>query len=124
MVDISVSSNQEDNIPVKTPEEIARDKAIARVDAGATEEELAQEFGITQKTAREFSIKRHYDAGHGTIQDYARIYKLSVAEVLAILDHADMDSITFIGDLIDQEYAGKVPVNPDGETYKINYTVD
>jgi hypothetical protein len=109
----------EDDV-AETPEEL-RDRAISWVDAGKNEEEIAREFGLRTRDAIEFSIRRHYDKGRGSIQDYARIYRLEVSEVNEILEQTDVNTIQMIGDLIDQAYAGKVPVNETGETYHVPF---
>lgn len=98
-----------------------RDAVIKAVDDRKEAEEIAREFGMTVRDATEFSIKRHYDCGRGSVQDYARIYRLTVEEVLEILKQPEMSVVETIGDLIDQDYAGKTPVNESGEKYKIPY---
>lgn len=119
-----------DNTEELTPEAIKdkkiqelREAVITAVDAGKNEEEISNAFGMSLRDAREFSIKRHYDKGRGSIQDFARIYRLEVSEVNEILEQPEMNTINFIGDLIDQEYAGQMPVNEAGETYKIPYDI-
>ena len=116
---------------VLTPEEINEQKQAEvrqlvseRVDSGATATEIAQEFGITEANAREFSIRRRYDTGRGSIQDYARIYHLEVREVLDIVGQSELSDIQFIGDLVDQEYVGnQSTANAVGQSYKIPYDV-
>lgn len=73
----------------------------------------------------EEKIMYHYQRAQGSIQDLARVYKLSVDEVLHILDLDDMTEIQTQGDLIDQSEAGpEVRVNPQGSTAKAHYTTD
>lgn len=99
-------------------------RLIAAIDAGKNEEELSREFNIELREARRISIKRHYDKGRGTIQDYARIYRLDVSEVNDILGQTDVNSIQMVGDLVDQEYVGnKSVVNEVGETYTVPFDI-
>lgn len=69
-------------------------------------------------------IKWYYEHGYGSIQDYARIYRLSVEEVLTILDMTDMTSVTTQGDLVDQ--ADLMPGTPMnyGDQHRVKYSTD
>lgn len=70
-------------------------------------------------------IKAYYMFGHGSIQDYARIFRMQVAEVLDILGLDDMSEVQTQGDLIDQAEAGpEVRVNPRGNAAQAHYTTD
>lgn len=70
-------------------------------------------------------IKAYYMFGHGSIQDYARIFRMDVPEVLRILDLDDMNEVQTQGDLIDQAEAGpEVNVNPRGNAAQAHYTTD
>lgn len=51
-------------------------------------------------------IKAHYNLGEGSIQDIARVYRLSVEEVLEVLNLSELMEIETSGDLIDQTEAG------------------
>lgn len=51
-------------------------------------------------------INDHYQLGQGSIQDIARVYRLEVAEVLAVIGQEEMTTVEGIGDLIDQKEAG------------------
>lgn len=52
-------------------------------------------------------IKGHYQAGRGSIQDYARMYHLPVEEVLEIVGETDLMQVQIIGDQIDINDVGK-----------------
>lgn len=52
-------------------------------------------------------IKEHYQAGRGSIQDYARIYHLTVPQVLEIVGEQDLGEVEIGGDLIDASEIGK-----------------
>lgn len=70
-------------------------------------------------------IRDFYMKGQGSIQDYARIYRVSVEEVLEILGLNDMIEVETQGDLIDQGEAGpEVKVNPRGNPARSNYTTN
>jgi hypothetical protein len=61
------------------------------------------------------TIRDHYQHGRGSIQDYARIYHLSVEQVLEIVGETDLGSVSIGGDLIDAAELGKnstATVNP------------
>lgn len=52
-------------------------------------------------------IREHYQAGRGSIQDYARIYHLSVEQVLKIVGEEDLGETTISeGDQIDADEIG------------------
>jgi len=52
-------------------------------------------------------IRGHYQAGRGSIQDYARMYHLTVPQVLTIVGEEDLGEVTIGGDLIDEQEIGK-----------------
>lgn len=66
----------------------------------------------------------HYQAGQGSIQDIARVYRLDVDEVLEILGINDISHVSLGGDLIDPEDVGPGGVFNPGETRKIKYSTD
>jgi hypothetical protein len=72
------------------------------------------------------TLSDHYQKGQGSIQDLARIYKVTVEEVLIAVGLSDMvDGVTLTGDLIDQREAGPLTtVNPGGTKVSNQYTVD
>jgi hypothetical protein len=53
-------------------------------------------------------IREHYQAGRGSIQDYARIYHLTVPQVLEIVNEKDLGEVTVShGDQIDADEIGR-----------------
>lgn len=50
-------------------------------------------------------IKDHYNRGEGSIQDIARVYRVSVADVLDITNNQELKAVTIQGDLIDPQEA-------------------
>lgn len=51
-------------------------------------------------------IRDFYARGKGSIQDYARIYRLDVNEVLDIVNEPHLKTVHIGGDLIDDEELG------------------
>lgn len=51
-------------------------------------------------------IKAFYQTGKGSIQDYARIYRVDVKEVLELLGEGHLSQVTIGGDMIDPGEAG------------------
>lgn len=80
----------------------------------------------------EQQIQDHYNHARGTIQDYARIYKLTVEEVLDIInkkhDIGDVKAVPTIGDMISESEisvaAGDAPIRSTGNPAKPNYSVN
>lgn len=69
-------------------------------------------------------IKEHYRKGEGSIQDIARVYRVSVADVLDITGNSEIKTVEFGGDLIDQETAGQGATINYGRVEPIPFTVD
>ena len=70
-------------------------------------------------------IKWFYINGTRSIQDIARTHRMSVEEVLEILDMPDVVAVETQGELIDQAEAGnKVVVNPRGNTASGNFSTN
>lgn len=59
---------------------------------------------IDDKTKAE--IVDLYQHGRGSIQDYARIYRLSVEEVLEIVGERQAATVEIGGDLVDEDELG------------------
>lgn len=59
----------------------------------------------TEQQAEE--IRNFYQHGKGSIQDYARMYHLTVQEVCAIVGEEDLLSVEIGGDLVDPQEMGK-----------------
>lgn len=51
-------------------------------------------------------IKDHYNKGQGSIQDIARVYQITVEDVLEVIGQSEMTEVIMQGDLIDQSEAG------------------
>lgn len=68
-------------------------------------------------------IQDHYQKGQGSIQDIARVYRVTVETVLHHIGMDDMTSVAFIGDQIDAEDAGTAPLN-QGETRRVTYSTN
>jgi hypothetical protein len=67
-------------------------------------------------------IRAHYLHARGTIQDYARLFHMTVPQVLALLDLKDVGTVQTIGDQIDQAEAGsEVVINPLGKRYDVPF---
>ncbi len=94
----------------------------ADVDKGKNPFEIAVAHNIVdQQKILEISIRRHYQCGRGSIQDYARIYNLTVQAVLSILEQDEGQTVTLLGDQIDSEEVGMdIPLNT-GTKIKIPY---
>lgn len=69
-------------------------------------------------------INDHYQKAQGSIQDIARVYRLSVDEVLEALGMEDMMSVETTGDLIDQKEAGPDALLNHGQRHKVEYTAN
>lgn len=71
-------------------------------------------------------LNDHYQKGQGSIQDLARVYNVSVDDVLMAIGQGHIaEGVTLVGDLVDQAYAGpEVKVNQDGTKVKQTFTVD
>lgn len=69
-------------------------------------------------------IKEHYDKGQGSIQDIARVYRVQVADVLAIINAQDLATVELGGDLIDSTEAGPGATLNYGQIIPINYSTD
>ena len=52
-------------------------------------------------------IRDHYNKGQGSIQDYARVYKVPIEEVLTILNLDNLKTVEMVGDLVDETEMGK-----------------
>lgn len=68
-------------------------------------------------------IKDLYQHGKGTIQDYARIYRVDVSEILEILELQEMGAVHYAGDLVDADEMGpeKNKINPVGDEVKVPF---
>lgn len=69
-------------------------------------------------------IYEHYIKGQGSIQDIARIYRVSVEEVLDIVGEGEMKSVDTTGDLIDAQEAGPGAEMSYGKTFNVPFSTD
>lgn len=69
-------------------------------------------------------IYEHYQKGQGSLQDLARIYRISVDEVLEITGHSEMSTVFIPGDLIDPSEAGPNVQMNYGREQKVDFTVN
>lgn len=72
------------------------------------------------------NIKDLYQRGKGSIQDYARIYRVEVSEVLEVLGMSDMNQVRYTGDLVDADEMGpeKNKIKAEGEVVRVPYNTD
>lgn len=70
-------------------------------------------------------VKYHYMHGQGSIQDIARVYRMSVEEVLHLIGQDEMLTVEQShGDLIDQSEAGPMTeINLQGKKFPVSYDV-
>lgn len=69
-------------------------------------------------------IKNHYQKGEGSIQDLARVYNVSVEDVLGVLGLMDVATVETSGDLIDQQEAGPEVTLKTTNIFKTKFTVN
>ncbi len=77
---------------------------------------------MNDKTKNE--IIGFYQRGQGSIQDLARIYGVSVDEVLQLIGAGDLGAVTVGGDLIDASEAGAGAQMNYGKDYKVPFTLN
>lgn len=71
------------------------------------------------------TINEHYQKGEGSIQDIARVYHVSVEEVLHVIGQDEVATVQTVGDQIDASEAGPgATVNYDGKTYNVPFSLD
>jgi hypothetical protein len=69
-------------------------------------------------------VNEYYQMGKVSIQDIARILRLSVPEVLEAIGEGDMSTVTIGGDLIDPSEAGPGAQMNYGQTVNVPFTTD
>ncbi len=69
-------------------------------------------------------IINHYQKGQGSIQDIARVYRLTVPEVLGVLGLTDLTTVSTGGDLIDPSEAGPGATMNYGKQHQVPFTTD
>lgn len=77
---------------------------------------------LDEKTKSE--IKHVYNTSRNSIQDIARIYRVSVDQVLEIIGESRLGTVTTQGDIIDASEAGPGAVLNYGKEFKVPFTVD
>ena len=77
---------------------------------------------MNEETAKE--IKHWYMIGRGSIQDLARIYNVSVEQVLDLIGEGSAKSVTAQGDMIDAAEAGPGAEMNYGKEFKIPFSKD
>lgn len=69
-------------------------------------------------------VNEHYQLGQGSIQDIARVYRLTVEEVLEAIGQTELLSVEGVGDLVDQEEAGAETKLKARNIYHANFTTN
>lgn len=69
------------------------------------------------------AIIGHYQKGQGSIQDIARVYGVSVDEVLRLIGAPELASVHISGDLIDANEAGPAEMNY-GKDVSVPFTLN
>lgn len=69
-------------------------------------------------------ILNAYQRGINSIQSIARIYRVSVDQVLEIIGEENLGTVTIAGDLIDASEAGPGAAMNYGRDYKVPFSVD
>ena len=77
---------------------------------------------IDDKTTKE--IKHVYMTSSSSIQDIARIYRVTVDQVLEIIGAGNLGTVSTQGDIIDASEAGPGAVLNYGKEFKVPFTVD
>lgn len=94
------------------------------IDAGMEPFELSIKHKLEGRSAIDRSIKRHYQYGHGSIQDIARVYNVTVEHVLKLNEIDDMTDVEVIGDQIDQDEAGQGAEMNNGKKFRVPYNLE
>lgn len=69
-------------------------------------------------------IIEHYQKGQGSIQDIARVYRLTVNEVLQIIGINNISKVTTQGDLIGPEEAGPGATIVPSKDFDVPFTTN
>lgn len=77
---------------------------------------------MDEKTAKE--IKHWYMIGKGSIQDLARIYHVTVEQVLDLVGEGSVKTVQAQGDMIDAQEAGHGAEMNYGKEFNTPFTVD
>lgn len=76
---------------------------------------------MNEQTAKE--IKGWYIKGKGSIQDLARIYRVTVEEVLELIGESGLGTVTTQGDMVDPSEAGPGVQLEHGKDFKVPFDV-
>lgn len=77
---------------------------------------------LDEKTSK--AIQDHYMKGEGSIQDIARVYRVSVDTVLHLIGQDELTNVATIGDQVDASEAGNAELNYQGTVHKVDYTTN
>lgn len=69
-------------------------------------------------------INDHYQKGQGTIQDIARVYGVTVADVLQAIGQGHLASVSTQGDMISESEAGPGATMNYGKQFIVPFTTD
>jgi hypothetical protein len=69
-------------------------------------------------------IISHYQKGQGSIQDIARVYNVSVAEVLRVTGQGHLASVQTQGDMISEADAGPGAQMNYGKEFVVPFSTD
>lgn len=69
-------------------------------------------------------ILGHYQRGEGSIQDIARVYHVTVQQVLEIIGEGDIGQVHIGGDMIDASEAGPGADMNYGRDFHVPFSVD
>lgn len=69
-------------------------------------------------------VRWFYEHGSGSIQDIARIHRLTVDEVLHMIGQDEMTTVTLTGDMVDQQEAGPGVQLNHGSQHFVPYSTD
>lgn len=72
---------------------------------------------MDEKTKK--AIIKAYQTSSNSLQDIARIYKVDVNDVLLATGNNNLATVTFAGDLIDQQEAGRGVELARGQEYDV-----
>lgn len=69
-------------------------------------------------------VRWFYVHGRGSIQDIARVHRITVDEVLHYIGQEELTTVETTGDMIDKSEAGPGAVLEYGKVHPVNYTTD
>lgn len=109
---------------IAEPEEA---ESIEALKARIAELEANKAAQPATKEPIEVQVVRAYQTGRSSIQTIARVYGIGVDEVLTMIGEGELTEVTFTGDQIEEDEAGKdagrVPMNY-GDTRKVPFSTD